>query len=287
MSETVEAATPEETRGAILRLQGRGYTQVRNIAVQLHDEDPSGSRASTVAKMISGRRHRALILYLLLLAAWNGLANRDRPFEAGVWVRALTSGETGALTWSPSTLSRSWADLEELGLVSRTRTDRLVRVIPRREDGLADYEKPGGRSDPDNRYFVLPDAFWHDGWFAKLSLPALGVLLVIAKETNTDNEVHRTYKQFQDWYGIYHKTAEKGVRELVAAGLLSERRETVKAPLSKIGSTTHIHYSLTGDFGHAARSAMKVQARKEHARRTHRTQSSTLTGTTQHKEATL
>src|SRR5699024_4617912 len=90
-----------------------------------------GSRASTVAFMLRERKHRSLVLYLLLLAAWSRLENNDEPYGSHAWVRALSSSHLGSLTWSSSTLSRTWSDLESRGLVKRKREDRLVRVTPR------------------------------------------------------------------------------------------------------------------------------------------------------------
>ncbi len=53
------------------KLSGRGYAQFRHILVQLPDEDQP--RASTLARMVTGRRHRELLLYLMLVSCWNWL----------------------------------------------------------------------------------------------------------------------------------------------------------------------------------------------------------------------
>ncbi|PFG44960.1 hypothetical protein ATJ97_0237 [Georgenia soli] len=168
----------------MLRLVPRDYFQLRGVLVQL----PKGNgadRSSTLARMVTGRRHRALLLYLLLLTCWPWLESRREPLPATAWVRALTATDRGAPTWSPSTLSRVWAELEELGLIEkREREGRAVRVRPRREDGREAYDAPGGRRDLMNTYFVLPLDFWRDETFAKLTLPGLAMLLIIAKETN-------------------------------------------------------------------------------------------------------
>lgn len=137
-----------QTREALLRRQARGYTQVRGLLVQLPEPDEAGSRASVLARFVHDRRHRALLLYLLLLGAWAELEQRDTPLEADLWIRALTAKR--AVTWSPSTLSRAWADLQRMGLVTRRREARLVRVAPRREDGHADYDRPAGRATHEN-----------------------------------------------------------------------------------------------------------------------------------------
>ena len=254
-----EAVSPSETRAEMLRLSARGYTQLRHVLVQLPDtEDP---RSSTLARMVSQRKHRALVLYLLLLACWHWLAERRDPVQGDVWIRALTTSK--GLTWTGSTLSRAWGDLETLGLVERNREERLLRVVPRREDAADAYDPPRGRTDRWNAYFVLPDTFWLDEYFAQLSLPALAMLLVVAKETNAKAEAWLAYDKCEEWYGLKPQTAQKGLKELQAAGLLHRRIEKLKAPLSPTGWTVRMWYSLTGDFGYEARKALRKRAAGE------------------------
>lgn len=184
-----------------------------------------------------------------------------------MWVRALKSENRSAPTWSASTLSRTWTVLDDMKLIRRERHDRLVLVRPRREDGRADYIVPGGREGYEDWYFVLPDTFWTEDWFGLLSLPALAVLLVIAKETNSAKEVRLTHEQFELWYGINRRTAGTGLRELESFGLLHVRKQSVPAALSATGRTIHHHYSLTGDFGYEARRAAQRRAKTEAAAR--------------------
>lgn len=256
-------ATPAETRAELTRLSARGYTQLRHVLVQLPDRD--APRASTLARVLPGRKHRALLLYLLLLTCWPWLAERRKPLQADVWIRALTA--PGGLTWSASTLSRAWADLADLGLVTKEREHRLVRIVPRREDGQAEYEIPGGRRDRWNTYFALPDQFWLDELFAKLSLPGLVMLLLVAKETNVKPEVWFTYESAEEWYGIKPKSAQNGLKELERLGIVHRRRQVVKAPLSPTGATVRMWYSLTGPYGHDSRAALQQRAMKERRRR--------------------
>lgn len=221
-------------------------------------------RASTIARMVHERKHRALLLYIMLLTCWPWLAERREPLQADIWIRGLTAA--GAPTWSGSTLSRAWADLIEMGLVTSGREKRLVRVVPRREDGGADYETPAGRTDRWNAYFSLPDEFWTEEIFAKLSLPGLAMLLVIAKETNgTAGEVWLTYDNMLEWYGIRPKSAQNGIADLDRLGLLHRRSEIVKAPLSPTGRTVRMWYSLTGPFGRESRKALQRRAARERA----------------------
>ena len=262
------AASPAETRAELTRLSARGYTQLRHVLVQLPDRD--GPRASTLARLLHERKHRPLLLYILLLTCWPWLSDRRDPLEGAVWIRALTA--KGAPTWSPSTLSRSWAELADLGLISKPekREGRLMRPTPRREDAGADYEVPGGRRDRWNAYFALPDEFWTDELFAKLSLPALVMLLLVAKETNGKDEVWLTYENAEEWYGIKPKSAQNGLTELQKLGILHRRTQVVKAPLSGHGQTVRMWYSLTGPYGHQSRAALQQRAAKERRKRLRR-----------------
>lgn len=257
------AATPGSTRAEITQLSRRGYTQLRHVLVQLPDQD--APRASVLGKMVNQRQHRALLLYIMLLTAWPWLQDRREPLAGSVWIRALTA--KGAPTWSPSTLSRCWQDLEDLGLIERKREERLVRITPRREDGAAAYEAPGGRNDRWNTYFSVPDEFWNENIFAKLSLPGLAMLLIVAKETNSKREMWVTYKLADAWYGIKPRSAQKGLTELRELGLVKARSVPISAPLSPTGSTERIWYSLTGSFSRAARGKLQSRAKQETRKR--------------------
>lgn len=244
----------------MMKLSGRGYSQFRHVLVQLPDEDKP--RASTLSRMVTERRHRELLLYMLLVSCWSWLSKQEAPLPAGVWTRALTA--PGSLTWSPSTLSRAWKHLEELGLIEpREREDRLVRVTPRREDAQETYTAPGGRDDRWNMYFTIPDAFWRDEWFAELSMPALAVFLVVAKETSYQEECKFTYNRMDAWYGLKARTVQTGVKQLRDLGLLVTREETISAPLSATGKTIQVHYSLVGEFSRQSRMVMQKAAQAE------------------------
>lgn len=259
MTDNPELATSADTRDDMTRLAGRGYSQYRHILVQLPDRDKP--RRSTLGKMLSARRHRELLLYMLVLTCWPWLEDNKEPLASDVWIRALTA--KGGLTWSSSTLSRAWTHLEELGLIRRKREDKLVRVIPRREDAGEEYTAPGGRDDRWNAYFTIPDSFWKRETFAKLSFPGLVMLLVIAKETQYQKECWLTYELLKDWYGVTAGSAQNGVADLDRLGLLHRRVEPIKASLSKTGGTTRTWYSLTGDYGHDARAKLRARAKRE------------------------
>ncbi len=269
MNVQVAPASPTDTRSMMTRLSARGYVQLRHVLVQLPDRDKD--RTSTAGRALHARKHRALLLYLLLLTCWPWLEDNREPLAASVWIRALTPPTGGGLTWSASTLSRAWLDLEAMGLIEpRTRQGRATHVVPRREDGQATYDAPGGRRDRWNNYFVLPDTFWLDGVFAQLSLPGLVMLLIIAKETNSKKEMYVPYSYAPDWYGVSAKSAQNGITELTRQGLLFRREELITAALSPTGATTRVWYSLTGDFGHEARAAMRAKASTDRATRLRR-----------------
>lgn len=250
------AATSEDTRNIIVQLTGSGYTPVRHVLVQRYERD--GERRSTLARFCSNRKHRALILYLLLLTVW---APERKPLRSEVWLRAMTVDQ-GKLTWSSSSLSQGWSDLVAMGMVDRQRQQRVARLTPRREDGGDGYERPDVKKQAD-RYFALPGAFWTAAWFDRLSLPALCVLLILLKETNDgEDECHLTYEQTEKWYGISSSSAKKGYTELVDLGLVSFRDETAKAPLAPAGVTTHRYYRLSGPFSTSARAVARNEARK-------------------------
>lgn len=249
------AASPDDTRLWVVRRTGRGYTSVRSDFVQKHH---GPIRASTLARFCKNRKRRALILYLLLLTLWDP---QGTPYPSGFWLRALqvTSGD---LTWSKSSLSATWATLVDMGLATRKRTRRMADVVPRREDGEANYEAPTGNKII-NRYFTLPGAFWTEKYFDTLSLPAICVLLIVLKETNDkDDEIHLTYPQFDEWYGISASSAQKGIAELEAAKLLTTRKQPVKAESTDAGFTVHHYYQLTGEFSRIARAQAREEASK-------------------------
>lgn len=257
------AATSAQTRETFTKLSARGYMQLRHVLVQL----PTGKeRGSTVGRMVSARQHRALLLYLLILTCWPWLKDRSLPLPADAWLRALTA--KNGLTWSNSTLSRALADLETAGLIEeRQRVGRLVRIVPRREDGTGEYTAPEGRTDRFNTYFTLPDSFWNDELFAKLHLPGLAMLLVIAKETNKDPEMYIPHELGQAWYGLRPGVVKDGIKELRDLEMLNERTEWKTAPLSAIGIAPRIWYSLRADFSQEARQLIRETAQAERRER--------------------
>lgn len=163
-----------------------------------------------------------------------------------------------------------WSELEAHGLVNKDRQGRLVRVAPRREDGRGEYTRPrpDQAEDPKEKYFILPDAFWLDGWHEALTFPGIAVLLMVLAETTGRDDVWLPYERVQEWYGISAKTLQNGLHDLRGHQLVAERREWVEEPLSAIGRTEHVHYSLLGPFSRAERQALQAAAIEETEART-------------------
>lgn len=144
-------------------------------------------------------------------------------------------------------------------------------IVPRREDGAEEYAIPEGRADRYNTCFTLPDAFWTSELFAKLSFPGLVMLLIIAKETSQNAEMYIPHEQGPDWYGISAGTVKNGLNNLREFGLLDQRDEWRKAPLSATGRTQRIWYSLTGEYSHGAREQQRRKSKTERAQRLNKT----------------
>jgi hypothetical protein len=197
----------------------------------------------------------------MLLTAWPWLQRQPQPLPSAVWARALSTSR-GRL-WTPTNVSAAWTDLEQRGLIKRRRLSRGVVVEPRREDGKADYTKPGRVTD-DRRhtYFVLPPSFWTEEWFERLTLPGLAMLLVIAGETSDKDEVWLTNEDAAGWYGLSARSVESGIEDLRGHRLLHERVEWIKAPLSAVGATQRHWYQLTGAFSTAARRRLQDTAQQ-------------------------
>lgn len=246
-------------------MSGRGYTVVRHIFRQLPGD--TDHRVSVLGPMVTDRKRRSIQLYLLLLTVWPWLEGQDNPLPAAVWARALSTD--GGRRWTPTHVSATWTDLEKRDLIERRRLSRGVVVAPRREDGKAKYTKPGlVKGDRRETYFVLPREFWTEEWFERLTVPGLAMLLIVAGETSDKPEVWLTNEDAGRWYGLSPRSVEAGLKDLETHGLLQERTEWVKAPLSAVGSTKRHWYSLTGPFASAARGAIQRAAQAELEART-------------------
>ncbi|MCK5891707.1 hypothetical protein [Aeromicrobium sp.] len=244
----------------MLRVSGRGYTTLRQNFVQL--DDSAERRDSVLGTIVSERKHRALILYLLLLTIWPHLKGLENPLSSTIWRRALTSSKGSQ--WSRADLSKTWAQLEDMGLIVRSRQGRLQRVQPLMEVGEEPYESPTGeKKNWAEAYLTLPPEFWTDEWFAELNLAELAVMLIVAKETTQRDEMWVTEAKVSEWYGISPNTFRKGIQGLEKHKLLKTRPEYIAAPLSPLGYTTRLNYSLSGNFSRDSRKRIQASAQRQ------------------------
>lgn len=262
---TAETATPAQTRAELKKVSGSGYPKVRHILRQ-HPDDVA-DRVSVLGPMVTARKRRSLVAYLLLLTIWPWLSKQERPLPAAVWARALSTDK--GRQWTTTNVSAAWADLEKRGLVVRRRLSRGVVIEPRREDGAEAYTSPGTiAGDRRETYFIVPPEFWEEEWFERLSLPGLAMLLIIAGETSDKSEVWLTHEKTALWYGFSQRSVEAGIEDLRKQGLLNERIVWTTAPLSAIGKTQQHWYSLSGAFSFEARQRLQASTRADRLRRT-------------------
>lgn len=267
MKTTPGTASYADTRREAVKLTGRGYGTPRGLFVQLPSGSPS--RPSSLGHLVNRRKHRAILLYLLLVTLWPALSKRTQPFTGKVWARLLSTDTTTGMSWTASEVSDAWKDLESAGLITRQRRGRYLWVEPRREDGQADYTTPGGvKGDLYEAYFVLPGELWLDEVFAALTLPELAVLLIVLNATSDKKEVWLTGDRAPEWYGISPETFRRGTKGLETRNLLERRPETIQAPLSPTGSTTRWWYSLRGPYSLLSRRAAQRAAQKGATART-------------------
>jgi len=233
-------ATPRETIVELLRSANRldGTVPIRRSFLQQGTgRDPTPGPLSVLVR--HGDR-RGLDLYLLLKAvASSPPYNSHRG--AGVWARALRHS---GVTADERAISKIWARLDSLALVSRSRLGRLADVTLLREDGSGEpYTHPGTDGHP---YFQLPVAYWLDQvgrWSETLSLPAKAMLLIAH---SLQPGFVLPVEKAPAWYGVSADTAQRGLALLVRRGVLTRAKVPKKAPLAPLGFTTDSRYTLQG-----------------------------------------
>jgi hypothetical protein len=231
----------------LLQLTGRKIVPIRNAFVQ------QGQGRSTtpgpLAKFLTGHDDRGLEAYLLVHAMasappWNCVL----PSEA--WVSALGLADGAAMDSARTAVSKTMRRLEARNLITRQRSRRQSDVILLKEDGSGDpYERPDANG-VDDHWFQLPHAYWLEGHYTSLSLPAK-VMLLIALSSKDGFPL--PYNKAHPWYGVSEDSAEEGMRELRNKELLSVDRRWMKAARSKTGWTEQYLYTLEGPFSREER----------------------------------
>lgn len=230
-----EKASSRETVEAILERSNRDFVPIRRSFVQASGH---GGGAGPLARFVNQRRGRALDLYLLCHAVASS-PPYDASFASQVWARALgIEGKSG----SSSAISRSWTWLEDEQLIASVRRGRRKVVTLLKEDGSGEaYSHPGRQG----RYLKLPYAYWRGNFHNRIGLPAKAVLLIALSQRPS---FVLPAEQGANWYGISRETIQRGLRTLRTLGLLEGTPRTKKAPLSPLGITREMHYSLKEPF---------------------------------------
>jgi hypothetical protein len=170
LPDETDVASPQAALEQLLTSARRRVVPIRRTFVQLSRANEE--RTGNLARLVAARQRVALDLLLLLIALFP-VIGPDDPIAGKTWAHLLSSPTRKR---SPATVSRTWAVLEELGLVQWT-PGRPVELLC--EDGSGEPYTHPGNNRGDAGYFGLPRRYWLDGWHHRLGLPAKAVLLVI------------------------------------------------------------------------------------------------------------
>jgi hypothetical protein len=231
----------EETKRRVVSIR-------RTFVQQGHGPDTKHGPLHT---FLTAHDERGLDAYLLVHA----MASASRPWNcrvpSEVWVSALGLDEAATPSSAKTAVSKVMRRLEKRKLVTRVRSQRLSDVRLLMEDGSGEPYEPRSPERVEDRWLQLPHAYWLEGHYKTLRLPAK-VMLLVALSRPKDG-FPMPYEYVPDWYGVSSDSAEEGLRELRNVGLLTVVSNWVKAPRSKIGWTEQLLYTLQGSFSKAER----------------------------------
>lgn len=240
-------------------LSRREYVPVRHVLVQHREGE---QRAALLGDMVGARQFRALLLYLLLLAA-EPLLEHNRRLPLRTVANMLT---TENYTCNVRQARQAIAVLQRRRLASVRERGSAVELWPLLEDGSGQpWTAPIGQDeDPElKHYMAVPHALFSDEVLDRLHLPGLAVLLVCLKETTSTSVFSVSVERFAPWYGISERSAERGYRELVDAGLLRVHRQLVRDSRMPRGVKARYHRALLGPFGTQARRDAQRRAQEK------------------------
>jgi hypothetical protein len=238
----VSSDPQQEAIAALLARAGRDGVPIRRSFTQLRTR---GGGAGPLAAFLSGRRRRALDLYLLAHAICSA-PPWDVTLASIVWGRLLGLSGGGLA----SVITRQWNWLEERQLIETSRRDRMRSITLLREDGSGRSYTHPGQSNADQAaegdYFTLPHAYWRMGLQDQIDLPTKIVLIIAL--SRPDGFI-LPLEQAPKWYGISQDSARAGLRQLQVRGLLDVKYVHSRAPLSATMVRTERHYTLRPPFG--------------------------------------
>ncbi|MDQ6804446.1 MAG: hypothetical protein M3065_05670 [Actinomycetota bacterium] len=242
----MSSVSQQEVIEALLARSRRDAVPIRRSFTQLRSR---GGGPGPLAAFLTGRRRRALDLYLLAHAICSA-PPWDVTLESVVWGRLLGLSGSGLA----SMITRQWNWLEEQQLIATSRKDRLRMVTLLREDGSGQpYAHPGLPNDdqpPEGDYFSLPHAYWRMGLQDQVDLPTKTVLIIAL--SRPDNFI-LPLEQAAKWYGFSPDSVRTGLRQLQVRDLLDVEFIHTKAPLSPTMVRTERRYTLRPPFGPRSR----------------------------------
>ncbi|MFE5114075.1 hypothetical protein [Streptomyces sp. NPDC056663] len=234
-------ANGRDTRTALLKRSVRANVPLRKTFVQA--SRGTASRHGPLSDFVTGRDLRALKAYLMIVAACSsGTDGWSTTHDSAVWARLMdiqkTATDQAARTGAWRTLQR----LKGRGLIACTRAGTRITVTLLREDGSGKaYDRPRGESE-EERFLQIPAACWTKGYDEQIDLPGLALLLTVARE-----KPWSTFpaEKAPEWYGWSPDTHERGLKKLLALGLVEGREHFTKAPLAPNGFTMAYQYNRT------------------------------------------
>jgi len=199
---------------------------------------------------LAAHDERGLDAYLVVHAMASASAPWNCLMESGAWVNALGLDEHASPASAKTAVSKIMRRLEKRKLIIRERSQRRSDVVLLMEDGLGEPYQPRSKDRPEDRWLQLPHAYWLEGHYKTLGLPAKVMLLIALSRPDG---FQMPYHWGPDYYGVSFDSTKEGLRELRATGLLAVEPSWVKAPKSETGWTERLLYTLQGSFSTAER----------------------------------
>jgi hypothetical protein len=239
------AANQDETVEDLLRTSGRRSASVPLRRVFVQQGAQREPLPGPLAGLLRSHDERGLDLFLLHRAVASA-EPWDVTRDARVWARALGLHEEA--DGGIAAVSKAWRRLDEgHHLIRRDRRGRLAKITALREDGMGKpYTYPSGVKR-DERYFKLPYDYWThtEGWYRTLPFRAKAMLLIAL---SLPAGFVLPSQRVPDWYGISADSADRGLRDLDKAGILSRKIVVKKAPQAPLGIAQEYHHTLRAPF---------------------------------------
>jgi hypothetical protein len=195
-----------------------------------------------MGRFVTGGDTRGLDMYLLIHAVASA-APWDCTYPSHTWVRALGLAEGADDRSARAAVSKTLARIADRRLIDMTRSGRLAKVTLLCEDGSGQpYARPLTRDEP---WLQLPYAYWSEGYYDTLDLPAKAVLLIAL---SLASGFALPLEHAPAWYGIAPKTAQRGLHQLVDRKILRRWVRYEVDPSTVTGWIRRNRYALNPPF---------------------------------------